>query len=561
VAKTDPLTVQFNPAPAYLFDYLTADIQTAECIFDLIDNSIDAARSAMIGKPSKGLPNQYKGFKVELTLTSNEVVVADNCSGISEADFTQLAFRSGVKSQHTYGIGHFGVGMKRAILKLGKRCTVETDDGKSKLTLTFTRDQLDQSADLTLPATKAPSDGSSFTRIQVNDIGADTKRDLDALRWNETLIENMGRRYGLFIRKGLVIEVNGTAIVAFAPQPIANAFIPLQAEILVSHGVEVDIIAGVHEQYRFSKTAKGNIGADPANLGVHKQIAREFGWYIVCNDRVILLHDQSYKTGWMKNWHNEYNGFVGWVQFRSEDPSLLPWNTRKSDILENSEVYADILGKLQAMAQKYRQTTPLAKARRGAGIASVPLDASGKSISKPAATAKSILAGSASKAQLKSIETLLPANIAFASQLPKLAGMVHDCERLVINNYPYACAVMLRVVFEAALRDFIKRQKRFIQMRDAILDGKLKPDHEPPTPKERKNYSPSLGDMIAWCINNSDVFPDPNARACKQACQRFSHHLPVLNGIVHEETGISNPGQIRTIRDEVLQGLLHILGS
>src|SRR3546814_1982749 len=116
------LEVLFNPAPAYLFDYLTADVQTAECIFDLIDNSIDAARAVMSGKAQGGdsLPDKYMGFRIEVILKADLVSVHDNCSGISETTFATLAFRAGEKSQHPFGIGHFGVGLKRAILKLGE---------------------------------------------------------------------------------------------------------------------------------------------------------------------------------------------------------------------------------------------------------------------------------------------------------------------------------------------------------------------------------------------------------------------------------------------------------
>ena len=79
------LEVQFQPAPSYLFDYLTADIKTAECIFDLVDNSIDAARAAMAGHADGDhMPDSYAGFKIEVTLGSDAVVVRDNCSGMSE---------------------------------------------------------------------------------------------------------------------------------------------------------------------------------------------------------------------------------------------------------------------------------------------------------------------------------------------------------------------------------------------------------------------------------------------------------------------------------------------
>ena len=165
------LEVQFQPAPAYLFDYLTADVQTAECVFDLVDNSIDAARAAMLDSvDDDSMPEKYEGFEIEVTLDSDAVVIRDNCSGMSEETFANLAFRAGEKSQHPFGIGHFGVGLKRAILKIGDRCTVETDDGQAYLNIGFTRAQLDQTADLKLPASKEDSRGERFTKITIEAI-------------------------------------------------------------------------------------------------------------------------------------------------------------------------------------------------------------------------------------------------------------------------------------------------------------------------------------------------------------------------------------------------------
>ena len=551
------IQVQFSPAPEHFFDNLTADIQTADCIFDLIDNSIDAAKATIADAHEEGLGADYRGFEIKLNIESTRVSIKDNCSGIDEGTFSNTAFRSGLRSQHSYGIGHFGVGMKRAIFKLGTSCSIETDDGKTFISLRFTRQQFELADGLTLPAIKGISTGKKFTSICIENAPEDIMNDLGSVRWMDTLVENIGRRYGLFIRKGLAIEVNAERVTAFAPQPAENPYFSLLHEKFKSHGVEVEIIAGVHEEYRFGKNSKGVIGADPENLPVHKRIAKEFGWYIVCNDRVIILHDQTFKTGWSTNWHNEYAGFVGWVHFRSKDPSLLPWNTRKNDIKDNSAVYLDVLDRLNSMTQVYRQNTPLATERRKKNTIEAKVSqkpACGKS------TAKALLSGVVTKKKLNSIETLLPSDVAFASQQPRLAGLVVEAEKIEIAAYPYSCAILLRTLFDAALRDFLKRHSRFVEMRDAVLDSKRE-EVQNLTAKERKTYSPLLSDMVVWCINNADVFPDPHVRTCKTACALFSKNLKWLNGIAHEDGSISNPGRVKLIRDDVLQGLLHILGS
>lgn len=552
--STSEIEVQFNPAPAFFIDYLTADIGSAECVFDLIDNSIDAARSD-IEIDKGGLPSSYANFRIELSISAEHVSVVDNCSGISESDFSELTFRSGSKSHHAYGIGHFGVGLKRAILKLGRECKISTDDGISNIAMDFTRDQLDASNDLKLSAFKEETSGSSFTEIHISDLSEDTKRDLGSIRWVETLLTNIGRRYGLFIRKGLSLVVNGEAVKPFAPQPVESDYIPIQNQHFEAHGVEVEIVAGVHERYRFAKNEDGTIGADQSNLKVHREIASDFGWYVVCNDRVIVLSDKTEKTGWTQNWHNEYSGFVGWLHFRSEDPSLLPWDTKKSNIVENSQVYSDVLEKLRSIATEYRRVTPLA--RRKGESARQHKAKKPKAKTDPVSVEK-IRAGTATKKQLSSIETLLPTDIGFASKKPRLAGLVRECEQLHIGTSPYASAVMLRVVFEAALKDYIQRQKRFTEMRDSIFDASLAAG-QTTTAKQRKNFSPPMSDILAWCHNNVDVFPDAHVRPCRISCERFSYHLTTLNGVIHEEGGIIDASKVKIMRDEVLQGLIHFL--
>jgi hypothetical protein len=593
LGETTTLDVQFQPEHEFVFDYLTSDIKTADCIFDLIDNSIDAATATNVSMVDNSDSRFFEGFKIDLSLSPNCVKVQDNCGGISKDAFVNRAFRIGLKSNHSYGIGHFGVGLKRAILKIGASYKIASDDGKDAMRLAFSRSDLVGSGSYSIPATRTTSAGATTTDILITDIEAEAKRDLESNRWLTVLIDDIGRRYGIFIKKGLSIAVNANVVTAFAPRPVESEFVPLQKVQFKSNGVDVKIVAGMHEQYRFARTAKGVIGADPSNLLVHKKIAKEYGWYIICNDRVIVAHDQSYKTGWTTNWHNEYSGFVGWVEFSSEDPSLLPWNTRKSDIIENSDLYFEVLPKLQQIAKQFRKITPLTTGRRKTLDSSKlnqdlfeslsedkkaeklkssntqKLNADPKIVNSNGAvhatlpspaTDRTVLNGTSNKAALASISTLLPSNVGFASTKPRLAGLVFESERLLINDFPYACAILLRVLYEATVRDFLIRHNHYVSMRDQVFESKLR-EGEVLDEAKRNNYAPPLNDMIAWCINNPNIFPAAEQRSCRLSCEKFKTHLPALNGIVHEPGGVVSDTQVRIIRDSILHGLLCILAT
>jgi hypothetical protein len=130
LGETTTLDVQFQPEHEFVFDYLTSDIKTADCIFDLIDNSIDAATATNVSMVDNSDSRFFEGFKIDLSLSPNCVKVQDNCGGISKDAFVNRAFRIGLKSNHSYGIGHFGVGLKRAILKMGRHTRLLAMMGK-----------------------------------------------------------------------------------------------------------------------------------------------------------------------------------------------------------------------------------------------------------------------------------------------------------------------------------------------------------------------------------------------------------------------------------------------
>jgi hypothetical protein len=71
--------------------------------------------------------------------------------------------------------------------------------------------------------------------------------------------------------------------------------------------------------------------------------AERAGVSVVCNDRVVLLHDRSMKTGWgdggVPRFHPQFRAIAGLIVLSSNNPSLLPISTTKRDLDVGSEVY------------------------------------------------------------------------------------------------------------------------------------------------------------------------------------------------------------------------------
>lgn len=94
---------------------------------------------------------------------------------------------------------------------------------------------------------------------------------------------------------------------------------------------------GVKEDVRFKVIAGlGDVGNPSVS-----------GWYIYCNDRLVLEADKSEVTGWgttgLPKWHIDYVMFRGIVFLDAEETINLPLTTTKKGIDTTSDVYKSVL--------------------------------------------------------------------------------------------------------------------------------------------------------------------------------------------------------------------------
>lgn len=150
------------------------------------------------------------------------------------------------------------------------------------------------------------------------------------------LIAKIKRTYPILIKKRVNIYVNGYLIV---PQEFrllcGNGFLPLHKKYRIDN-VETELYAG------FTNEVTKN---DP------------YGWYVFCNDRLVLDKDISYRTGWGVNaptyHYPEDNNFLGLILFRSKNPYSLPWKTTKDDIQLDSGLYRQAQVDMRQITQKF----------------------------------------------------------------------------------------------------------------------------------------------------------------------------------------------------------------
>src|SRR5215469_15296234 len=112
-----------NPTKEFFVRMITQDISLEDCILDLIDNSVDGAWRCEGSQPV-GLAETADLTKYKITITARPDYfrIEDNCGGMSLHDAANHAFTFGRRKgdEHTdYSIGVYGIGMKRAVFKLG----------------------------------------------------------------------------------------------------------------------------------------------------------------------------------------------------------------------------------------------------------------------------------------------------------------------------------------------------------------------------------------------------------------------------------------------------------
>lgn len=326
--------INAKPTKGFFIDMLTRDIPLGRAIIDLIDNSIDGAKNLRINE-------NYVGLEVELSLSDEEFVIKDNCGGFDLDTAKEYAFRFG-RPQHAtfvnHSIGRFGVGMKRALFKMGRYFMVESKKGNDHFLVEVDVDRW----------LLRPDDEWDFTYVEKEEIPLDKKR----LQFDGTIVtlshlhENIASEFSsdiflnelskeislalnFSILKGLKVKLNKQLIerkdVSFL---WANDLKPYFKKIQLATDVEVKIYCGIGEPL--------------------PSIA---GWYMFCNDRLVLEADKSYTTGWKEakedeeniiKYHNKYAMFRGVVTFDSIDSKKLPMTTTKTGIDADHPVFRSV---------------------------------------------------------------------------------------------------------------------------------------------------------------------------------------------------------------------------
>jgi hypothetical protein len=342
---------QASPTKQFFVSMLTRDISLDDAILDLLDNCLDGAMRIADGKRV-----DYAQHFVKIRLAKDYFSIEDNCGGIPRDVAINYAFKMGRepddnRDSETETIGMYGVGMKRAIFKMGKNSLVRTRYGDDSFEVPITSEWLEAKSWDPLPINE-PTDASEAlpqpgTMIIVRDLYEGVSRHFENEAFENKVRTAISEHFTMFLQWGLTVELNEKLVE------------PVRVEVLVSKredgpapfvfrktidGVVVSITVG-----RNTNRALGDEEDDDAGFERDRSSATA-GWTVLCNERAVIVGDKSRLTGWgdgIPLYHPQFAIITGIIEFRSKHADKLPVTTTKRALDTSSNVWLESLVKMK----------------------------------------------------------------------------------------------------------------------------------------------------------------------------------------------------------------------
>ena len=226
----------------------------------------------------------------------------------------------------------YGVGLKRAIFKLGRVIKVESYTEEDGFVVDIDVDDWsrpENEDNWTFPIEKqmqAKTEGSAGTCIVVSNLNSEVVMRLNDGTLLMKLKQMIASTYPLFLEKYVSVTINNIPVT------------PLPMTVTAGEGVETSSLRFEEDDVKVIITA-----------GLAEKLGGEWnqdraGWYIVCNGRVVVWADKTELTGWGSvgpQFHTKFRGFMGLVFFFSDSPEYSPMDNHKTRFEQRIENISD----------------------------------------------------------------------------------------------------------------------------------------------------------------------------------------------------------------------------
>ena len=346
---TVPPFVDASPAKRFFIKMLVRDIRLEDAILDLVDNAMDSLvrhGGAELHELVSGLTGSNRttapSHLLTIDIQEGRFRIEDNCGGIELDQALKQVFRFGADDKvEDSRLSVYGIGLKRAVLKIGRQIEVQSQTMESGFSVTIDVGQFEVSPDWQFPIVVRPAADrpeTCGTTITVTELTSEAKSRIAGGTFADDLMSAIGQSYSLFLDKAVTVKCNGVKV---QPTIIKVSDSSDVASALSRHRfgkVEITIVAGLQ-------------GVDEE--GEWKGATA--GWYIICNGRVVVFGDKTTLTGWgagtFPSFQPKHRGFIGVALFMSDDPEALPWTTTKRGVNAESAVFQFIKERMTSDAR------------------------------------------------------------------------------------------------------------------------------------------------------------------------------------------------------------------
>jgi Histidine kinase-, DNA gyrase B-, and HSP90-like ATPase len=352
-AKSDD-TVEASPSKRFFVEMLTRDIELRDAVLDLLDNCVDGILRS--SRRAVNAQRPYEGFWAKIEFNTHRFRIEDNCGGIPLDLAKNHAFMLGrPRVENNDGnkptVGMYGIGMKRAIFKMGRESRVTSRTAATSFEVTIERKWLTDEGNWKLPLNfidpVKDSDNKTVvgTTVDVSDLYDGIKNIFSETgsAFQHDFTTAVAQHFSFIIKKGFSVTVNGTLI---KPKPL----VILTSE-LTKDSRKKDITPYIYNATLDDVKVRLVVGFNtpmltPDEVDEEQEVRRrtgDAGWTIICNDRVIVYNDRSRLTGWgeadVPSYHTQFIAISGVVHFQSNDAWKLPITSTKRDLDSSSELY------------------------------------------------------------------------------------------------------------------------------------------------------------------------------------------------------------------------------
>jgi len=344
--------IDASPLKSFFVSMLTRDVGLEDAILDLLDNCVDGILRSL---RSNGVDEEkpYRGFKAEIKIEKRSFSISDNCGGIpwNLHDYAFRMGRSPGQESVAGSVGVYGIGMKRAIFKMGEHCLIKTQNGKHRYEIEILPEWLQEEENWDLPVRATEWFGDKDgTTIEIRGLYEGIAKKFEDIENFESSLESViSTHYAYIFEKGFEVAINGrivkprTTRIVFDEEIEKTGIRPYVFETTLDD-VKVFLTVGFWRPI----PSQNEMDDEKESTGYSSIDA---GWTILCNDRAVVFCDRSELTGWgeanVPRYHNQFIAISGIVEFKSDDPSKLPTTTTKRGLDASSPLYLQIKNRMR----------------------------------------------------------------------------------------------------------------------------------------------------------------------------------------------------------------------